>query len=711
MTARAAFLSSNHSANTPRMNLSFRPVFNDPRPASSRPVGLLRCLRAAAALALLLAPAVPLSAAPKSAAAETLVPANMQPQTDDKGNQWSLNNYGFLQNTGNSFFNNILMLHINGQQFYNYQPMQTADGKEFVLPAQQPLMGLQITRRVRLMEKEGVMRYVDLFHNPGSAPVTATAEYRNNFSAPVGASVTDKATLNPGALAKGETGLIVLPKQAGGQKACVFILGAPSAKLRPNFIRRGQYENHFSFALTVPPNDTIALCYGVALATAPAENDKAAVAKIFKATPAAKILKTLRREDLALLANFAERSGGDAGAVLAAGGLDTLEVERGRSDILAMGDKTRLTGTASCGQFAITTAYGQAAVPFEQIAAVAGGARAGGGVRVFLRDGQVFTGTAEAADLRFSMPSGARVDLDLATLDRLVRKEEPGEGKWDAGATAMLLTQQGDQIALGAGAASFEATTPWGPLAFSLDDVSWFAPSDDAGVGHQIEFKDGSRFYGFLSGAEITVPTKLFGSRTFSPAQVRALVTSAALAKARSDAADTPPDQPYVQLSGGQRLLARLDLDALTVLTGAKSIQVPPHGIRSLRNAREEAEPETLEADSPPFQIDLWGGGTMLGQVREPVLPFRVRNAVWSVPIADVVEIANPAPQVSDETRVKMSGFIRDLGSDAWEQREAASQALAEFGFMARPLLDEALKTTPDPEVRRRVEKLIDEME
>ena len=69
----------------------------------------------------------------------------MQPMQDDKGNQWSINNYGFLQNTGNSFFNNILMLHIGGQQFYNYQPLMTPDGKEFVLPGQQPVMGLQVT--------------------------------------------------------------------------------------------------------------------------------------------------------------------------------------------------------------------------------------------------------------------------------------------------------------------------------------------------------------------------------------------------------------------------------------------------------------------------------------------------------------------------------------------------------------------------------------
>ena len=42
----------------------------------------------------------------------------------------------------------------------------TPDGKEFVLPGQQPVMGLQISRRIRLFEKDGLMRYLDLFTNP-----------------------------------------------------------------------------------------------------------------------------------------------------------------------------------------------------------------------------------------------------------------------------------------------------------------------------------------------------------------------------------------------------------------------------------------------------------------------------------------------------------------------------------------------------------------
>jgi len=525
-----------------------------PQPASAparrhrSPVAAILLLAAA----LLLATTTTAPAAPRSAVApESLVPANMQPQTDDKGNQWSLNNYGFLQNTGNSFFNNILMLHVGGQQFYNYQPMMTADAKEFVLPAQQPVMGLQVTRRIRLLEKDGVMRYVDLFQNPGTNPVTTTVEYRNNFSTPLKGTVSDRGSPNPSSLAKGETGVLVTSKQ-NGQKACVFILAAPAARLRPNISLRGQYEAHFSYALTVPAGQTVALAYTVSLVTPPPDGDKAALVKVFKAVPAARFLKTLRREDLALLANYAASAGGEPSALLATYGLDSLDVERTSTDVLAMGEKTRLTGTASCAEFQIDTDRGSAPIPFEQVAALVGGARAAGGTRVFLRDGQVLAGTVRAKEFRFAMPSGAQLDLDLATLDRLARRPVPEEGRWVPETTALLVTHRGEHLALGPGTARFEITTPWGPLACSLEEIAWIGPTEDTSLGQQIEFRDGSRFHGFLSGPAVELPTLLFGPKPFPPSEIRGLVTAAALASPKDpEAAPATPSQAFVLLAGG----------------------------------------------------------------------------------------------------------------------------------------------------------------
>ena len=62
---------------------------------------------------------------------EKLVPAAMNVITDKQGNSWNLEQNGNLGRVGNSMVNSGLTLLLNNQQFYTYQPMMTADGKEF----------------------------------------------------------------------------------------------------------------------------------------------------------------------------------------------------------------------------------------------------------------------------------------------------------------------------------------------------------------------------------------------------------------------------------------------------------------------------------------------------------------------------------------------------------------------------------------------------
>ena len=52
--------------------------------------------------------------------------------------------------------------------------------------------------------------------------------------------------------------------------------------------------------------------------------------------------------------------------------LESLGIERQTSDVLAIGEQTRLHGTASCKAFAMETRYGTLNVPLEKIAAIAG---------------------------------------------------------------------------------------------------------------------------------------------------------------------------------------------------------------------------------------------------------------------------------------------------------------------------------------------------
>ena len=83
--------------------------------------------------------------------------------------------------------------------------------------------------------------------------------------------------------------------------------------------------------------------------------------------------------------------------------LESLGVERQATDVLAVGEQTRLRGTVTCKSFAIETRYGTLKLPLEKVAAIAGQRYTGGKPRTFLVDGQVLNGQLMIEDLQFTM--------------------------------------------------------------------------------------------------------------------------------------------------------------------------------------------------------------------------------------------------------------------------------------------------------------------
>ena len=93
------------------------------------------------------------------------------------------------------------------------------------------------------------------------------------------------------------------------------------------------------------------------------------------------------------------------------------------------------------------------------------------------------------------------------------------------------------------------------------------------------------------------------------------------------------------------------------------------------------------------------------------VIPTRVKGEEWRVPLQDIVAVVSPQPRISDAARTEIGKLIRALGDDDWRVRESASEELAEYGFLAKSLLIDALRVTNDAEVKRRLEQLIDSVE
>lgn len=648
----------------------------------------------ALAAALALVATLPAQTPPRSSAA--LVPANYNAVTDSLGFPWDVNQYGGINN-GASCFSSGFILSINGNQFNAQQGMMAADGTEYFHTAN--MNGIEVTRRTRIDTKAGYCRFIETLRNTGGAPLTFTAVIQTQFNNRMQSTLTDTGAPSAAQLGAKDCGLVcICPTNTGRQVPSVlWMLASPGGKMRPTVNNQQNYRISANYPITLAPGETVSLVHAAAQRNLTGGTDAKALAKLFAPLKSAKLVVDIPSKERRRFANFASsRLLGTEGAALASL-LEKLGVERGATDVLAIGETTRLRGTASCAALEIESQLGKAQIPFERVAAIVGGARDS---RVLLRDGQSLTGRLNAPALKFTLVTGTTMELSIAALDRLILRANPQDAI--ASAWGFVETFDGDRIAVKPDPSlRLRANTAWGVREISPEDLISCGPSEDAPLRFFVTLKDGSRFIALLDGDTLQFETALFGKKEFSTAAIRQVAVMQP--KPADDADEHTADRPFVALAGGQALGGQIDLAELHFLSPAGIIPVAPNLIRTLHNTNEDEAEE-----SPIFNAELWGGGAVSGALRETLLPVRCGGAVLRVPSREVTDASVPSPIVPEGLRDKIAKLVRDLGDPGWEKREAASRELGELGAMARAQLEETLRQTTDAEVKRRAQALLD---
>ena len=672
---------------------------------------------------------------------DRLVPAAMGIRTDKQGNTWNIEQNGTLGRVGTSMVNSGLNLLINGKQFYTYQPLMTADGREYVLHNRQSsgLAGLLIARRIRVMEAEGVVRYVEVLSNTTTNPISLNVTLRTQFSGNYKAYYTDQGRSNAVTLDSREGGVLVTPGSSQANRAVVFSLCSPKATTKPSISSQNRYGLSFQYNVQLAAGQTVCLAHAMTQVPVPQSFDRKTLRRAFRSVDPERVGASIPTELRAVTANFQRPAGLGGVGVLSVPGASALGVDRGRRDVLALGDETRLIGSAACELLSMKSAFfGEAEIGFDQVTAIEGGNRKRrDGARVFLRDGQVFGGTLQADGLGFVMAGGGKMQLDVAKLDRLVRAESEGEGAWAPSTAALLETYGGDRLAIAGGTGDsvgvkFSGLTPWGVLNFSIDDILWLAPQEDEPVGHYVEFRDGTRCFVFLAGDAVKLNSLTFGDFSLPVTQIRALLSAAGhrrnleqvkRAKERGGSSEmvgvggvpvsggsesATPLKPYVSVAGKQRIVGNIQNAQLHVLTSAAPIAVAPVDVRRMTRLSDAVSADhALPGRGAQFRIQLWSGGLLRGHLAENFVDIGVRGESWRVPVADLVGLVTPVPQLSDAKRKDIARLLRQLGADDWQKREAASEQLLGFGYLARSLFEQELQTSQDAEVRRRLEQIL----
>lgn len=661
---------------------------------------------------------------------ERLSPVTPSQRLDKAGNAWQFEENGAISRVGSSLLNNGMNLNINNRQFYSPQPMANADG-EWVLADQGSIQpGLQIVRRVKLLEDVGVVRYVDVFTNLTPNGMGFQVSYKNNASNNFQSVVSDQGNSGVTGLGPRESGVIVTPSSSQNTRAFVYGLASPKAGVKPSVVYQNRYAFEFQYSLQVPAGTSVALVTSVRQVPVPRSFLRKDLVNTFRPGLPERLASSLPSALRGLVQNVHSENTGGPEALL--GGIDiaALGVDRGRRDILAISGDTRLVGDAAGDSLRIEGEYGAADLPFGRIAAIEGGNLGRrDAARVFLRTGEIFSGSVAAEGLRFQMASGGKVDLDITSLDRLVLAEKEGDGDWGQdGAEALVETHAGDRIAVkNAGGVAFQGMSPWGRAEFPLSDLIWLAPVEDEPVGYMAELADGTKTFVFLGAGKLPVVTEWFGPREIDLASIRAIVTRTAVERARQRPAasggaatttaaaptEAAPQGPYANLTGGQRIVGQIENESFTVLTQGGKVSVKPAEIRRLVNLSlsEGGEEAGRSEGDQTCRIDLWGGGVLAGPLEETSVAFRKRDLVWNAPLSDVVELVNPQPTVAEGVRQEIARLVRQLGAGEWQVREEATRSLEGYGYLARALLLTEMGAATDPEVRRRIERILSRLE
>lgn len=640
-------------------------------------------------------------AAPKS---DALVPATFMERHDANGFGWNMTQNGGLANDSRGCFTYALYLTINGMQLNFAQQQMTADSSVFVFSGARSQQGLEVSRRITLDLKQGILQYIDTFRNTTASPVSTTIMLPVRLGNPATAAITDQGAAVSSQLSDKETGILIV-NQPNLPSPLLFLNG-PKSKLRPSINNQNNFQFTIGYSLTVPAGKESSILYGVAQRHVTGTPDAKTLAALFKPFHATSWTRTIPKTLKSTIANGtgSYRSEVDYGGELP-GVLAELGEDRGPHDSLLVGEATHLRGTLKIKELTVDAVGQDRRLPVERIAAIIGGNQRARSPRVLLRDGQVFVGRVSPSELKFALNSGLEATCKLADLDRLVLREQPDDGQPGPGVFGYFELPEGDRLAVVSGPPQkVTALTAWGERHLALGDVHhWSLPSSgQESAGYRMVLNDGSAFTAYLLDDKLELQTTDHGKQELSVLDIQRFRTAAATTQ---DTERTALMAPHAMLAGDNVFVGQLESPVVHLIAQGQIIPLAPQQIKVLRRT----DPDSLaEGNEPVFQATLWDGDTAEGSLRERTLPLRAGGDLLQVPVSDLLELHVPTPTVPESLRTKITELIADLGDSQWAKREAALKELMDFGSVGLGQYQEALEQTSDLEVQKRLQTLID---
>lgn len=636
-----------------------------------------------------------------------LIPAAFGIWTDRGGSSWSVEAAGNIGRIGSAMVNSGLVLTINEEKFAPYQPMMTPDGKELVVQSLplDPFPGLRVQRRIRLLDEPGGLRYAELLHNDSADPVQVTLGLGVSFSGNFRTFLSDRGRSEPLLLSESETGVVVLPGASQSSRAFLFTLASPGSPVRPTVSAPNRYSLTFRYPVALAPGETAVVVHHVAQVAIPQTFDRRTLLRLGHPFSMERLRGAFSPDWAGHVVNAATPFVKTSRSLFEAGGIAKLGVVPGPSDVLAIGSETRLVGKADGGPLKLASAYGEIELRLEDLAALVGrGGRGEGRPRAYLRDGQVVSGELSGG-LGFAPTAGSPIDLSDGRFDRILMAGAGLVPSWPDPVAAFVETLDGDRISVGEGAElRLDLATAWGKIQLDEDRLMRLGPYESP-PGFQVDLLNGSRLVGVPASPSIMLDSSAFGPVEIPVSRIGRIYTRPGMEVSAGNSSPVP--ETLVNLAGGQSIVGAPSGPGLSVSAEGVRLDLELSAIRRFERADATAGSGTGVWDPAILRVERWDGGIVVGTALTESISVDVEGAAWRIPVRDIVSVEFASPSLKPEQVGRIEALVLDLGSDDWGTREKATKELGAFGYLAHSVLKRQLREAIDPEVGRRLERIL----
>jgi hypothetical protein len=591
---------------------------------------------------------------------------------DGGGYRWDFQYYGNVYSGTNYAYSGGMYCQINGSNFQasNRAGWTNKAGDEIELG---PLSrnGLNISRRIKVYKDRPMARWLDIFENPTSTPITVQIAIYTCTNYTIQQTVTSSGG---GAFGDKDIGFRV-KTQGGNSPPTMHIVTSKRSKIRPT-VQVQSNQIYVRYSLTVPARKTVILCHFESQ-----NRDVAAHDKLMKKFPSYELLKDLPGSVRAMIVNM--NAGGGIG------GVDLDRSETSDSVILKSGDP--IFGVIKNPGFKVQTLLGQLDLPADRIVGMAGGRSRQ--VRFVLLDGQVVSGQLADPVLQLDLDGGGLLKIPFDKITQWsyrVTASKPNDEKF-GGAYVVLCT--GDRLRFDPKATEIKLLTRHGMVALESEQLLELTMDNPGNAVHRAVFLNGSRLGGFLEPKMLKLKLNLGKTVTVS----RDMVAQMRFAE------DEQPDSTLtsVVLTNGDELFGTLTAGKFKLTTDYGQIEIDPSRVKTM-TFRPEDLGRTI--------VGMWKGSVLKGRLGQSQLGFAISpKTVLNIYAGQFVSIKCPLPLPPKAAREEVEKLVAQLGAESFEDRQNASKKLIKMGKNILPVLKDHLKTG-DPEVRQRIEDVMEQL-